>query len=265
MTSGSLGEKAEIVKGIPTVTEYAKACVQVCWFMVVQEPKIVFAKTRINSDFDNTHYQPYTKSGNKVEFVVWPALLRNEDGPFLTKGVVQCYKPDATEALTNPGDESSRSGTETEAPLVKTSLAESLGNSRSRVKKHVQNSYLEIPSNVAKSLCLNIVNDQTTSGIENQRATSTTIFPKTSVKQEIEKQAQPLQSDGNVAEGRREMASEQVILSEYPSKLVPTESELDKYNSCISENCKNKAKKILGLDLFQKCEKYMAWIRTLEK
>lgn len=135
MTSSSLGKKAKVVKEFPSVSEYTKACVQVCWLMVVQEPQIVFAKTPTHSDFDNTHYQSYTKGGNKVEFVVWPALLRNEDGPFLMKGVVQCYKADDAGALTNPSSESSPD-TENVAPIVDFSLVDSWDDSGRKEKKH---------------------------------------------------------------------------------------------------------------------------------
>lgn len=43
--------------------------------------------TVLNTDV----YQPYTRSGTRVDYVVWPAMLLREGGPVLAKGVAQGY------------------------------------------------------------------------------------------------------------------------------------------------------------------------------
>jgi hypothetical protein len=38
---------------------------------------------------DHNLFSVYTKRGSVVEFVIWPALILNKNGPILSKGVVQ--------------------------------------------------------------------------------------------------------------------------------------------------------------------------------
>lgn len=39
--------------------------------------------------FDIKSFRPYTATGEKVSFLVWPVVLLHEDGPMLTKGIAQ--------------------------------------------------------------------------------------------------------------------------------------------------------------------------------
>ncbi|KAK3602806.1 hypothetical protein CHS0354_026357 [Potamilus streckersoni] len=65
-------------------------CFQLCWLMSIQDPQVVFAKNPDHGDhFDTNMYKHYTISGDEVDYVVWPALLLHEKGPFLVKGVAQ--------------------------------------------------------------------------------------------------------------------------------------------------------------------------------
>jgi hypothetical protein len=41
--------------------------------------------------YDKNVYREFVKSGDKVTFVVWPALFLHDGGPLLNKGVVQVY------------------------------------------------------------------------------------------------------------------------------------------------------------------------------
>jgi hypothetical protein len=38
--------------------------------------------------FDRLAFKEFTKSGTKVDYLVWPALYLYKDGPLLSKGVV---------------------------------------------------------------------------------------------------------------------------------------------------------------------------------
>ncbi|XP_060562949.1 uncharacterized protein LOC132722457 [Ruditapes philippinarum] len=72
------------------IEEFTFECLELCWFMMVNDPPVAFAPllakgTHFNSDL----YKPYTSSGTHVEYVVWPALLLHEGGPILAKGVAQ--------------------------------------------------------------------------------------------------------------------------------------------------------------------------------
>ncbi|XP_033743211.1 trichohyalin-like isoform X2 [Pecten maximus] len=69
-------------------TAYMKKCVLVCWFMTVQDPKVVI-KTEAPEIFDEDRYRPYTKKGKRLDYLVWPVLHLHEGGPLISKGVAQ--------------------------------------------------------------------------------------------------------------------------------------------------------------------------------
>ncbi|XP_053389424.1 LOW QUALITY PROTEIN: golgin subfamily A member 4-like [Mercenaria mercenaria] len=72
------------------VSSYTSECLEICWFMVIQDPPVAFAPLlRKGSSFNTDLYKPYTSSGTHIEYVVWPALLLHEGGPILAKGVAQ--------------------------------------------------------------------------------------------------------------------------------------------------------------------------------
>ncbi|XP_069131554.1 myosin heavy chain, clone 203-like isoform X2 [Argopecten irradians] len=67
---------------------YMKKCVQVCWFMTVQDPKVVI-NHNVTDHFDEDRFKAYTKKGKQVDYLVWPALHLHEGGPMIGKGVAQ--------------------------------------------------------------------------------------------------------------------------------------------------------------------------------
>ncbi|XP_053399062.1 putative leucine-rich repeat-containing protein DDB_G0290503 [Mercenaria mercenaria] len=82
-------------KTLRTATEvgsYTSECLEICWFMVIQDPPVAFAPLlRKGSGFNTDLYKPYTSSGTHIDYVVWPPLLLHEGGPILAKGVAQGY------------------------------------------------------------------------------------------------------------------------------------------------------------------------------
>ncbi|XP_069109051.1 uncharacterized protein [Argopecten irradians] len=68
--------------------DYMKKCVQVCWFMTVQDPKVVI-NYKVTGQFDEDRFKAYTKKGKQVDYLVWPALHLHEGGPMISKGVAQ--------------------------------------------------------------------------------------------------------------------------------------------------------------------------------
>lgn len=58
-------------------------------------------------------YQPHTRSGTHVDYVVWPALLLHEGGPVLAKGVAQGYGEKARRTLSPLSARKTVQGTET--------------------------------------------------------------------------------------------------------------------------------------------------------
>lgn len=58
--------------------------------MVIKEPPMVLVHDQMEGQpIDHNLFSVYTKRGSVVEFVIWPALILNKNGPILSKGVVQ--------------------------------------------------------------------------------------------------------------------------------------------------------------------------------
>ncbi|XP_060574348.1 uncharacterized protein LOC132732027 [Ruditapes philippinarum] len=84
---------ASWVDGIftPELESFIQKCVFLCWMMVVQSPAMCFHQIDAygSTDFDKNMYKEYTKSGELVKFVVWPALLLHEKGSLMCMGIAQ--------------------------------------------------------------------------------------------------------------------------------------------------------------------------------
>lgn len=80
-------------RDITEVTPFVRKCIGVCWEMVTQEPPMyLLFKLRHNQIIEKDKFDIYSGDGNKVDFLVWPALLRDENGRLLQKGVVQAIR-----------------------------------------------------------------------------------------------------------------------------------------------------------------------------
>lgn len=80
-------------RDITEVTPFVRKCIGVCWEMVTQEPPMyLLFKLRHNQIIEKDKFEIYSGDGNKVDFLVWPALLRDENGRLLQKGVVQAVR-----------------------------------------------------------------------------------------------------------------------------------------------------------------------------
>ncbi|XP_076103384.1 uncharacterized protein LOC143072374 [Mytilus galloprovincialis] len=72
------------------VVRYAERCIAVTWYMTLQDPPMfLLSKIIRKADFDSDLFRPYTKSGDKYDFLVWPPLVLHENGPVVVKGVAQ--------------------------------------------------------------------------------------------------------------------------------------------------------------------------------
>ncbi|XP_021367077.1 uncharacterized protein LOC110459238 isoform X2 [Mizuhopecten yessoensis] len=75
---------------VTSMTQYLSECISLCWSMVVQDPPIVLHwPLKQGSDINRDMFNQYTKTGTKLNYEVWPALLLHTNGPILRKGVVQ--------------------------------------------------------------------------------------------------------------------------------------------------------------------------------
>ena len=58
--------------------------------MCVQDPPVVIDFTAVRgADIDDQKFRKFTKTGTKIDFLVWPVIRLCESGPPLQKGVVQ--------------------------------------------------------------------------------------------------------------------------------------------------------------------------------
>ena len=72
------------------VKTYASKCCELTWYMSVQSPTMFIDCDVIpGSSFNSEVYTEYTKSGSKVDFMVWPVVYIERNGALLNKGVVQ--------------------------------------------------------------------------------------------------------------------------------------------------------------------------------
>ncbi|XP_060589200.1 uncharacterized protein LOC132744494 isoform X1 [Ruditapes philippinarum] len=71
---------------------FIRKCLLLGWMMVVQSPPMTFAEFKPNEEFRKEIYKEYTTRGSHIDYEVWPALLLNQDGPVVGKGVAQGKK-----------------------------------------------------------------------------------------------------------------------------------------------------------------------------
>ncbi|XP_076117907.1 uncharacterized protein LOC143085445 isoform X2 [Mytilus galloprovincialis] len=70
-----------------TLKPYVDACLELFWYSAITDPPLYYSFTADNLD----NFRGYTKNGDEVDFIVWPAMYLHENGPLLYQGVVQ-YK-----------------------------------------------------------------------------------------------------------------------------------------------------------------------------
>jgi hypothetical protein len=86
-------DKNDIVekKIIKHLEEYAMECVEVTWYLCAEDPPVCMVLDEgTQQQFDETLYEPSTKRGAMIDYILWPALKQSENGPVLVKGKVEC-------------------------------------------------------------------------------------------------------------------------------------------------------------------------------
>ncbi|CAC5392370.1 unnamed protein product [Mytilus coruscus] len=82
--------KHENVMELLMETTFFEKCVHLCWSMAIQDPVMYLDDDlKAGMPLDKNTYKEFVKSGDKVVYVVWPALFLHRNGPLLYKGVAQ--------------------------------------------------------------------------------------------------------------------------------------------------------------------------------
>ncbi|XP_045211926.1 uncharacterized protein LOC123563277 [Mercenaria mercenaria] len=70
--------------------DYTQECLRLSWLMVIQDPPMTMVLKSEVKAIDN--FKVYKHRGNRVDFIVWPALLLQEGGQLISKGVAEFRK-----------------------------------------------------------------------------------------------------------------------------------------------------------------------------
>ncbi|XP_069136901.1 uncharacterized protein [Argopecten irradians] len=87
----SRGARGEVrISSLKFTSKFAKTCVNLCWNMRIQNPPMhIDTEIKKGGKINKHIYKNYTQKGERVGFLVWPALFRRKYGLLLCKGVVQ--------------------------------------------------------------------------------------------------------------------------------------------------------------------------------
>lgn len=71
-------------------TEYVERSVKICRSMSIQsKPMLLDFGPEQNANLNSTIFRTYKATGSKVNFVVWPAMILQENRELLSKGIVE--------------------------------------------------------------------------------------------------------------------------------------------------------------------------------
>ncbi|XP_052795701.1 synaptonemal complex protein 1-like isoform X2 [Mya arenaria] len=73
------------------VVSYVEECAKICWLARLHDPPVHIEFEEIDNDspFNAEMYKAYTKTGKRLDYVVWPPVFLHKNGPMLSKGVAQ--------------------------------------------------------------------------------------------------------------------------------------------------------------------------------
>ncbi|XP_078326225.1 uncharacterized protein LOC111125624 isoform X2 [Crassostrea virginica] len=70
------------------VVSYVTKCVELCWYMCMQDPPMELAVPKKGDPMDKNLFSFHGRKGKMVSCCVWAALLLHKDGPLVCKGYV---------------------------------------------------------------------------------------------------------------------------------------------------------------------------------
>lgn len=82
------------------ITEF----LQLCLYMCTQDPPVVLDFSCKSGDvFNKDKFIPFTKSGDIVDYVVWPVMYLNTNGVIMSKGIAQGKKISQSDNISDIG------------------------------------------------------------------------------------------------------------------------------------------------------------------
>ncbi|CAG2202502.1 unnamed protein product [Mytilus edulis] len=68
------------------IVKYIKKCSELCWMMQISDPPL-YLNFDVNSgeNLNKNDYNVFTKSGSKIDYLVWPVLYLHKTGPMLAQ------------------------------------------------------------------------------------------------------------------------------------------------------------------------------------
>ena len=78
----------EKVRQDARVLSYVTKCVELCWYMCMQDPPMELAVPKKGATMDKNLFSFHGRKGRVVNCCVWAALLLHKDGPLVCKGYI---------------------------------------------------------------------------------------------------------------------------------------------------------------------------------
>ncbi|XP_052280624.1 FYVE and coiled-coil domain-containing protein 1-like isoform X9 [Dreissena polymorpha] len=83
----------EVKQFAEKIQPFVQESIRICWLMNLHDPPLTCTQTvwAHGTAFDGNMYECYKCVGDKIDFIVWPALLMSENRQILAKGIVECF------------------------------------------------------------------------------------------------------------------------------------------------------------------------------
>ncbi|XP_052794069.1 uncharacterized protein LOC128227498 isoform X2 [Mya arenaria] len=89
LQTDTIKRKTNLKKLPDGINTFIESSLKSIWLMKVQDPPVVLKWVDPGTKVQTDKFSFYTKKGKTVAQCVWPAVLLHEDGPLMSKGIVQ--------------------------------------------------------------------------------------------------------------------------------------------------------------------------------
>lgn len=78
------------IKPCDGINAFVKRTIELVWMMKTQDTPMVLTWAKPHDIFDRNQFGQYTRKGKYIDYAVWPGVLLHNEGPLMSKGIVQC-------------------------------------------------------------------------------------------------------------------------------------------------------------------------------